>query len=398
MAQKVQAFSSIRHWLLENRSWVYDKTAMSPCLVHGEKCFCHAGFRHEVTEEEVIDSNVSPPAVLSSSESTRRPWAVSTAGVTCVAWSNAGKCEGAGHISELFHHIWQVERIAMMESGCEDIGFMECTPRYPAAQRLQEECGEVCEAVWVVAGSHYMGFPALRERVLGALLNRKTVRWCGPAEQKDIEREFTQLFSKSVEMSGGSLLTDTDEERWAKYVRMADNRHKRSGRTFSVAELQALDSWELLMVIAPPGTNQRLDEWYTHMEQCHPMMPGEAFLCDIDHHPNTRSTGGREFPSQLTHGTIMAITAREQWKIATIREHLSAQGFHALPAQCEHFVECPVVKILHDLNLKDGEMKALCGNGMHLQTQAAWMLYVFCNISEVTTEQQTVEESDNEWH
>ena len=399
--QKRGAYLEIRDWLFENRQVVFLVDAQSSCLVHDEQCFVHTGWR---MGEQVEEAPPPPPELVEWSEPIAeappryaRPWAASVAGVTCVAWSTAGNQEGTAHVSELYHHVWQIERITMMEKMLEDIAFMECTPRYPAEQRLKDECDHWCYAFWVVAGSQYMGFPSLRERVLGVLLNRKTVKWMGPATQEQVEVEFTELFARSVQMPGGALIADSEEARWNMYLRMANNRHRRSGRTFTVYELQQMEHWELLMTLGPPGCNQRFGEWIAHMQATHPIMPGEPYICDLDHRPNTRSSGGREFPSQLTHGTIMSILERDNWKIATPLEHLGALGVHSLPEYCRDFPESPVVRSMRNAELNEKSMKELCGNGMHLQTQAAWMLYVLCNVAEVDQRDGEVEGGGDDW-
>ena len=325
-----------------------------------------------------------------------RRWCISTAGVTCVAWSSTGSHEKDAHTSEIFHHIWQVERIRLHELGLEDVAFMECVPRYPAAERLGRQMSEACLALWVVVGSQYFAYPSLRERVLGALLSRLTVEWHGPPSQQAVELEFMFLFTRSMQMTATDIICESDESRWAMYLQMANERGKKAGRVFSKDELMALPPWQLLTLIQPVGAPQRLDEWYDYMEQEFPMQEGQAFFCDIDHHPRTRSTGGREWPSQLTHGTVMAIFGRDRWKMATPKEFMGALGLHSLPQFCGSNPMCPVVGIMDGLGLTDKEVRLLCGNGMHLMTQAAWQMYVLSNISD---KQQLCKEcfEDDEW-
>ena len=391
--EKKICMEEIRKWLMENRAWVFRPQATSDCMVHEQHCFCYGGFR---TEPE---SELDPEAAASDSAAKKkRPWCISTAGVTCVAWSSVGSRDGDAHTSEIFHHVWQAERVALAELRLEDVAFVECVPRYPAAERLGRQMSEACLAFWVVVGSQYLAVPSLRERFLGALLNRLTVEWHGPPSQEAVEIEFMHLFARSMQMTATDLICETDESRWAMYLHIANERGKKTGRVFTNEELIALPPWQLLTLIQPVGAPQRLDEWYVFMEANHPVQEGEAFFCDIDHHPGTRSTGGREWPSQLTHGTVLAVFERERWKMATPKEYMGALGFHSLPDYCSRFSMSPAVKVIDRLGLTDKEVRLLCGNGMHLMTQAAWMTYVLSNISEKEPLcDECVDDQDDEW-
>ena len=383
--QKKIAFEEIRVWLFENRKWVFTPGHTSQCMMHEQLCFCHGGFR----------SSGDDGSSSSGSSAKQRPWCFSTAGVTCVAWSTTGTQTGAAHGSDLYHHIWQTERISLAEYETEDVAFMECTPRYPAYERLGVQMAITHFALWVIVGSQFFAIPSLRERVLGAVLNRLTVQWVGPPTRESVEIEFNQMFARSMQITATALLVDSDDNRWEMYLRIANKRGEKRGRVFTMKQLKRLQPWQLLTFIQPPGACARLAEWYDYMEQHHPMQPGEAFFCDIDHHPGTRSTGGKEFPSQLTHGTVLAIFGREDWKMCTPKEHMAALGFHALPRHCHAFPECPVVSVLDRLNIEDADVKHLCGNGMHLQTQAAWMIYIISNIQSKQDQRECPD--DDEW-
>ena len=281
--EKKIAFDEIRVWLLENRKWVFKPEATSDCSMHEERCFCHGGFRSSPHD----DGNSS-----SGSSARQRPWSISSAGVTCVAWSTAGSQQGAGHGSDLYHHVWQAERVALAESETEDVAFMECTPRYLARERLQVQMASTHFALWVVVGSQFFGIPSLRERVLGVVLNLKTVVWLGPPSQEEVEIEFNQMFARSMQITATALLVDSEDNRWDMYLRMANKRGEKRGRVFTMKQLKKLKPWQLLTFIQPPGAPARLAEWYDHMERHHPMQPGEAFLF-LRHRPSPRNAQHR---------------------------------------------------------------------------------------------------------
>ena len=157
---------------------------------------------------------------------------------------------------------------------------------------------------------------------------------------------------------------------------------KRRGHEMSIAELQALDDNDLLSVIGPPGLSQRKREW----DEYHARRSGASgFCCDIDHHPETKGVGcGMLFPVQLTHGMILSYGQGGAWRIATAKEHMVANGFHATPTGTpEDFGLCPLISILDGLGVCPQDIKKMSGNGMNLVTQASWMAYVLSNIQRI---------------
>ena len=64
------------------------------------------------------------------------PLQLECAGVTCLGWTAAGAQQRDTHESELPHAVWFEERVARAEMKVEDVGIIECAPRYPAEQRL----------------------------------------------------------------------------------------------------------------------------------------------------------------------------------------------------------------------------------------------------------------------
>ena len=47
--------------------------------------------------------------------------------------------------------------------------------------------------------------------------------------------------------------------------------------------------WELLTFLGPPGLSQRFSEWKEHIAQNHFSQPGEDYMVDLDHHPDTKA-------------------------------------------------------------------------------------------------------------
>ena len=55
------------------------------------------------------------------------------------------------------------------------------------------------------------------------------------------------------------------------------------------------------------------------------------------------------------------------------------------------------MQALKDAKLEDKEVKELAGNGMHLQTQASWMLYVLCNVVEAEELVEDFDGGSDDW-
>eukprot|EP00969_Alexandrium_andersonii_P302833 13386609-Alexandrium_andersonii.AAC.1 len=78
---------------------------------------------------------------------------------------------------------------------------------------------------------------------------------------------------------------------------------------------------------------------------------------------------GPDWPCQLTHGTVLPFKQGpgaddEKPCLGTAKEHLVAQGFHAVEAVTQDYPLSKMAAIL--ANLKEWEIKHLAGNGMHL--------------------------------
>ena len=100
----------------------------------------------------------------------------------------------------------------------------------------------------------------------------------------------------------------------------------------------------------------------------------QAFLCDCQQNPvsdkKTASSGGPDWPSQLTHGLVIASYPDNTIKISSPLENLQTMGFNMLSDTM------PRTRLLLVLQQLPGHVQhRLSGNGMHLPIEAAWMLY-----------------------
>eukprot|EP00974_Lingulodinium_polyedra_P055761 5362706-Lingulodinium_polyedra.AAC.1 len=115
----------------------------------------------------------------------------------------------------------------------------------------------------------------------------------------------------------------------------------------------------------------------------------------------TASSGGPDWPSQLTHGCVIATYPNRTIKVAEPFEYLQAMGFNTIS---NSWPRTPMLDILKELPIH--QVHRMCGNAMHLPTEAAWMLYCIMHTSRrdhrlpatVTRQLQDVEvENDEDW-
>ena len=83
-----------------------------------------------------------------------------------------------------------------------------------------------------------------------------------------------------------------------------------------------------------------------------------------------------------SHGSVLRVQpSTGEWKLATAAEHLGALGFHVFADDLADtgFEVSKLAQIVLS-TLSPGHVKLLCGNAMHLVTQASWMAYVLANV------------------
>ena len=344
------------------------------CNIHKQECPVFSGdavWSVLDPEDEIEDSD--------SFSSEVRPLSIALAGVTCKAWSAAGAQFRFSHSSEAPLAAWLAERRVRAERLQEDIAFVECTPRFPAEVKVgkRSELSDTHDMVSICNGPEGMGFPALRGRFAGAVLNRQTVVWTGP-RGVDLVRDFRLRFWKTLRMPGSALLCDDEQSRLDYYMELMD------GKIDKTTFLEMVP-WEQMTFLGPPGMNQRFSEWQLHCTDTHYKQENEGYLCDLDHHPRTKRScsGGRVFPTLLTHGTVCSIDGPHSWRLATPTERFVSLGFHCLPDTCHDHPQSRLMRVISSAGLTQRQIEQITGNGMHLQAQACWMVYVLANTKRV---------------
>ena len=106
---------------------------------------------------------------------------------------------------------------------------------------------------------------------------------------------------------------------------------------------------------------------------------GDAFVADLEHHPGTKSTPGKNVPCIPTHSRLWSWRKE---RLMTGLETLAAQGIDVLPVLSGDRGVSPLGHILASLAVR--EQKQLAGNMMHIPTFAKWMMYVMGNTIRTT--------------
>jgi hypothetical protein len=399
---KVAAHRAIGEWLETNSAWIFGADTKCHCLVHGQACPVHRDAAPGPSSTEAragttgaggsasasSSSAWSSPKAASSSSSTAStvpamtggkpdPLRVAVGGISCLPWTKTGLCEGHASACEVPHNVWLCERAELAVKLLEDLFFLECTPRYPihlARQRLRN----THLVISIQDGPEYHGWPHKRLRLLAAGISTQTLEWLGPDSDKAIAKDYADKFHRAVKVAGDVLIASPREDELKEMVRLA----AAQGYHVTAQELDTVDEDELLRMMFPPGGVQRFKEWMAKFSN--QAEGSHTLLFDMDHHPDTRgTTAGEDRPVNLRHGTLIA-AKRDQggavkWRLATGLDFLTAMGFHAFPQVAGQWGLSPMMPILS--HLKNNQLHSLIGNGMHLVTQATWMVYVLSNVS-----------------
>ena len=354
---------------------------MCDCFVHEKKCPTYPTSLSVHAATIILDDTFDECDDVCDREilGINKPLIVSCAGVSCIALSSQCKREKSGHASEVPHHVWVCERTVLAERGLEHVAFLECVWGYPVEARLCVDCSATHLTIYIRTGAFCLGWPHDRDRVQAAMLNRRSIHWLGPLTQDEIEADFKRRFYRRPMVGGSALLTYDGFSRNEYDASLGNNRLGQKYADYTVEDVESWSSDELLMSICPPGMLERYKAWQRVRAQKHVSLPQRDFMCDLDHWPSNAQggDGGHTWPTQLTHGTVMAMKNSEEYRIAMDLEHLGALGLPCHPWNDTH----RVVAAFNDLGYKPIHVKKLAGNGMHLHVQACWYFYILSNIA-----------------
>ncbi|CAE7871568.1 unnamed protein product [Symbiodinium necroappetens] len=369
---RMDAYAAITDWVMKNRSWLFSVDAESYCAVHERQCKVHKTLA-------VPDGRQS-----SGNQSLR----INVAGVTCHAWSTEGSLEGNAHESEVPLSVWLAERVFMFENDMEDACFLECTPRFPAQRRLEDAFGDVAFVFSWVDAAEWHGWPNRRKRILACAVNKRTAVWHGDGSVLELQKDYSKRFYRQMAATGELLFQATTEDRLQEMVGLAVARKNNVSLAEMQQHLAARDAPKVFSLLLPPGGIVRMKDWMQLFQDKKRECPElRAFLCDVDHIVGGKGPcGGELWPTQLTHGHVMAFSLGEteeqgvSFVLATAQEHLLALGWRTFGVS-SIIPKSKLCAVIDNLKLSSSHIKQLAGNSMNLRTQLAFMLYAIANVS-----------------
>ena len=218
---------------------------------------------------------------------------------------------------------------------------------------------------FITTSPHNLGFPARRPRELAVALNRATLVWTGPP-QSGIQRDFENRLGLACAHTGDDIMVASPAEALAEAKFLA----RRQGN--QVFALEGLSASDYVRLCGTAGQQSRFAGY--EQERC--AKHGEvaaAWLADLEQNPGRgASTAGAEWPTNLTHGSVCSWRHR---RLATMAEYWCSMGYHMhKDATTSSFGLCPLEPLLR--SVPHPAQHLLLGNGLHLASQLAWMVYV----------------------
>ena len=387
--EREDANKDIACWVANNRNWLYPTGATTFCQVHQKQCANHpkyssAGLRGDEDERPSKASRCSRSSPTDNrigcgkdDDDNSGPLYFNVAGIECTPWSAQGASEQTAHPSDIAHSVWSAERRKWAEDGDEHLFFGECTPHYAVDMKLKAQM-RGHQILHVTTGPELFGWPVRRRRVLMAGVNTSRLLYVGPTDPAEIEQEFGRRFYKSMQITGEVFFQSPVDEVAREYTEIAQ------GRKFAVTTKDVLtaDDQTVLEWLLPPGALFRLGDHSKRFEEIMAAGGAEApkvHIIDVEHHLDKGSTGGLEWPVQLTHGTILKLTPDGTPAVAVGMDHFASMGFNMFPTQNCSFERSSLYDVLSSARTSHRHKKMLAGNSMHLVTQAAWMAWVLSN-------------------
>ena len=286
------------------------------------------------------------------------------AGTTCVAFLFFGTQSGLAHESALPLCAWLHEARTLPW----DVILFENSTEFPIHLITDKFVGSDTKIISVKVGPEVMGWPVTRARLFVAILNARTLEWCGPlGGPVDVLEDFCRFFRCKAMVDGGVWADLDDEESREQFLR-----HRMSKRASWPREGEGVPTRQLL----PPGHHSFYDD-YLAMCRDNPEYSGlrdGSFLCDLSQNPRKRRRCGPWLPTLARSSMMCCLTASsDRSQLLTPTEVDIAHGWPCLSRLCpDAFAALAAYKS----NLSDSARRTLAGNGMHLAAFSAFVLYI----------------------
>lgn len=433
-AAATEAYREMSKYLQAEWRWALPSSKTAFCIVHRRYCPMHPGWVLRLARdglslddiERTIDAldgqllaslpgssrDKRPSRVVTpwwKSESILRPplddngvakrrLLLHVSGLTCTDFCSGGAQKQDAGRSNREHAIWMGDRKARATLDEEDVYFTECAPNYKV-QVKQAALHDTHHIMSVLTGPELFGYPAFRLRSYGAGINRLRFVWVGPPPAS-VQEDFARIFHVPVAMDARMYMTAPWSDVMAFSEGLATSRKIFFKRPPEVEGSLA----NSLHVLCPASMLSRKGAYERFFVERGASPP---WFADLEHNPKFGAPSQSSFlPTILTHPRIYCwphgLEERGQ-RFMLPDEMLFSHGFDMVPELCGDRPLSGLSAIFKELS--DKSTGLLIGNGMHVPTLSAWILYVLSNIVPVDTFYQLekllnivpVENSDETW-
>ncbi len=266
------------------------------------------------------------------------------------------------------HAVWAAERRYLASRNMEDWFFTENSGMYPVQDKQVEALKGTHEVKFVVTCPTDLGFPMRRRRTFSFGFNVQRWEWHGPISQEAIQADFDANFGSVCQLAGDLYLVEAD----AAIHSFIESTAARRGRRLP-ADYREKSMRDLLPYLLPPGALVRLGQ-YEKCREDKQSLDG-CFMADLDHNVDCGPAPGPELPSLDTHPNIFSFKAG---RLALGSELLAAQGVDMFDCNSGRRGLSPLKPVFDQLG--ESERRFLAGNGIHIPSFAAWLLYALSNV------------------
>ena len=337
----------------------YARMAKYLC-VHAASCFGPDKKGRECLLHPHKQCPVSAPTQPSSPSA--MPLRTVVAGTMCTPWFNFGKQSGWSHPHTESHLIWAED----CKHGDYHLATLENSEYFPL-NTWREKMSPECITVDICVCPSMLGWPCRRLRLYATAINQKHLIWLGPAPGKALAEHFMSLFSRKV-MVEGDVFVGIDSE----VKRDSARRAMATCRGIFGGEYRIQDTFS-------PDMKRRLS--LHTASQTDSTGLGGTCLVDLSQNPAKRQRSGPWFgafaqSSKFASLTALPVDHRDYPYIFTPAEIAFVNGWPTISEV--NGQQLPFHSSLPSVfkNLTFHQHSSVVGNGMHLHTMAAWLLYV----------------------
>jgi hypothetical protein len=387
LAEAAAAYSQMESYLLAECKWAFPSSQTAWCEVHRQKCPMHVGCilgARSGASEAIYLLTSSAGGAATASAAIGQPWwasldpiepsqppiVIHVAGLTCTDYSALGKQKHeAGH-SNREHAAWIGTRKARGIAVEEDLYFTECAKHYRPSVR-QAPLASTHHVVSLLIGPQLVGYPIYRLRGYAVGINRAKWVWVGPCTPVAVQSDFEVKFHRPVTVRGGAFLSASAvevREFGSELASTTSNKLRISeGRDNDAESTSMADYLHLLCSPAMICRKANYEKYFTDNGIAPP------WFADLDQNVGWGHGAVPSFvPTLVTHPRIYV------WPKGL---DVGGQRF-LLPAElltCQGFCkDNELHNIFKTLDIKSKGV--LVGNGMHIPSLGAVMMYVLANI------------------